>query len=106
MEETEGLYSEEAEIKRLLDLVGLGLDVQQFINDTPVGKLLTQRAAATLMEARSGLEEASPDDVQGIRKLQMEALSARNVLTWLGDAIAEGNNSEAQLKQREEVDHG
>lgn len=95
---TTEVYNEDAEIQELYTRVRHGLDVQNFITQNPIGVRLMARVSRELMDARSALETAPPEEVPG---LQFDAATARNVLAWLGEAIMEGNDAENTLTSME-----
>lgn len=92
------IYSENAERETLFQLVRLSIDTEHFINTHPVGKVIMERAKDAIMASRMALEKVSPIMPNDISDLQLEIQAARNVIGWLGEAIAAGKNAENQLK--------
>lgn len=84
----------------LLAEVELGLDVRAFLG-TDVGKLIAGRAEHDLVTARLELEAADPEDPKLIRSIQNRIAVARNVITWLEEAIGNGRQAEAVLHEQD-----
>ena len=96
------IYSEDLEKQTLFAAVHLSLDIQDFIQKHPAGKILMARASEELIHARSALEDVSPEDTKKIVELQIQAASARKAIMWLGEAISNGNEAESQLTLQED----
>jgi len=85
------------EIDVLRASVVLGNECNAFFNTDP-GRYVKARANETVMKAIEDLKKVQSDDKDRISKIQIEIKSADNALTWLQEAINDGEMSMQQLK--------
>jgi hypothetical protein len=91
-------YDAETELR--LAEVRLGIQAEDFLR-SPIGRYLVGRAQIEVEAAVEELKHAHPEDPAIIRKLQNRITLMESFGAWLQDAIANGNNAEAQLKHQE-----
>ena len=75
----------------------LGEDAIRFL-DSDLGRLLRGRATLEIEDAQRQLLLVEPEDTATIRQLQFKAATARQFITWIADAIRNGDNAYDQLK--------
>src|SRR5262245_47938803 len=85
--------------------VKLGLEVEDFVR-SPVGRYLLGRAAIEVKAATEVLKKADPEDAKAVRAAQNRIALMESFEKWLEDAIGNGNNAEAQLKETEDLGGG
>ncbi|MDH3259174.1 MAG: hypothetical protein OEM19_06900 [Deltaproteobacteria bacterium] len=106
MSEESEIYSEEIEKQKLYKTYADSLDVRNFIDSHPAGKVLVARATEVILHGRNKLEDIAPHgeaEVSQIFEIQFEIQTARNVLNWLGEAIMAGDESLRQLETTGEM---
>ena len=96
-EDTPTAFINEAE-RALFHEAKLGEDAKDFL-DSPLGKLLKGRAILEIEDAQAALLTVEPEDVATIRKLQFKAAVARQFVSWLADAVANGDQAFEQLEE-------
>lgn len=87
------------EIQALQRAIDRGFQVEAFLRDD-IGQYFRLRASRELEEAQEALVEADASNTHFIRNLQLKAQVAQRVLTWFAEAVAEGENAEAQFQQQ------
>ncbi len=75
----------------------LGEEAGQFL-ETDLGKLLQGRAILDIEDAQNALLSADPENPAAIRELQFKAAVARQFVSWIAEAISNGNNAYDQLR--------
>jgi len=88
-----------------VELAVFGREVEQFIDESPIGKYVVERAQADIEAAKTELLTVDPSDVAKIREIQGRAAIANSVRQWLREAITTGRNAAAILEQ-ERDEHG
>jgi hypothetical protein len=86
---------EEIEVMRAEIL--LGRECAAFFNTDP-GRYVKARANETVLKAIEELKTVRADDKDRIAQIQLEIKSADNALSWLQDAINNGESAMQQLK--------
>lgn len=79
----------------------LGDDVFEFLR-SPTGRYLHGCAKQELQLLRDAMEDFDPTSFWGrrkLRKLQIRAKAARMFMTWLGEAIQQGDMAFKQLQE-------
>ncbi|HIJ83832.1 MAG: hypothetical protein HW380_210 [Magnetococcales bacterium] len=76
--------------------VDLGLQCQRFFN-SDVGRYLLGRAAQEIQEARDLLEQVHHEETGNVRQLQNRIWRARSFITWIDEAIRDGEEAEINL---------
>jgi hypothetical protein len=94
--------------RELFATVVLSEDVREFLT-TPVGRYLHHRAKAQIQQSEIDALAVPIDGLRGwlyarrkLRIIQQRAQVARLFINWLGDAIVDGNNAEAALREYRE----
>jgi len=75
----------------------LGRDCAAFFSTDP-GRYVKARSHETVMDCIERLKTVSADDKEAIASIQLELKSADNALSWLQDAINDGERAMQQLK--------
>lgn len=75
-----------------------GAQVEDFLNG-PIGQHLLDKARQEVLDAVEKLKITDPEDSKTIRALQNQARVADSIVTWLGDAIAEGHGALEALRE-------
>ena len=89
-------HQEQRELQQIRAQVAFGMDVEAFMQ-SQIGRYLQEKANADRDAAMEALIDVDADDPSAVRKLQMDARCATNVLLWLGEAVSEGQNAALQL---------
>ncbi|MBF0109267.1 MAG: hypothetical protein HQL76_08835 [Magnetococcales bacterium] len=76
--------------------VDLGLQCQKFFT-SDVGRYLLGRAAQEIQEARDLLEQVHHEETGSVRQLQNRIWRARSFITWIDEAIRDGEEAEINL---------
>lgn len=76
--------------------VDLGLQCQRFFN-SDVGRYLLGRAAQEIQEARDLLEQVHHEETGNVRQLQNRIWRARSFITWIDEAVRDGEEAEINL---------
>ena len=82
-----------------------GKQVEDWLNNDPIGKFLIERADKEIAELSIDLRHANPDTKAGIlkiKKLQNRIAICESVLTWLGEAVTEGHQTMQILEDQHE----
>ena len=82
-----------------------GAEVENFVDNHPIGRYLVERAKSDLEEAKTELLATDPTDSMKIRAIQAKAGTAANVRDWLREAIMAGRAARFSLEQ-EHAEHG
>ena len=85
---------------RLRQLTIVGVEAEVLL-ESQLGNYLEARAADEIEQAKSGLIEVHHSDNVKIQALQLQAIVAGKALTWIHQAIADGQNAHSQLDQDE-----
>lgn len=85
--------AENREIQGIRAQIAFGLDCRAFM-ESPIGAYLTKRANDDIDTALDSLRSVNPTDPEAIRALQNDIRCAENFLTWMGEAVTEGENAE------------
>lgn len=75
-----------------------GKEVEAFLRG-PIGDYLIRKSEAQIHEATEALKRVAPWRTRRIRELQAEIRHAEQFQNWLGDAVASGHQSIAQLEE-------
>lgn len=86
------------ELQELRTRIGFGLDLQQFINKSPIARYLELRAIQTVEAAQEEFKHVDPFDHKAVLALQLRIKSAENWIGWLEEAISDGEQAEAVLR--------
>lgn len=90
----------------VMETAVFGRQVEQFLNEDPIGRYLCDRAAGDLEEAKNDLVITPAHDFNAIQALQLKARTAQNFKDWLREAIESGRAAAVQLQQeRDEYGH-
>ncbi|MBF0422975.1 MAG: hypothetical protein HQL73_08285 [Magnetococcales bacterium] len=76
--------------------VDLGLQCQKFFS-SDVGRYLLGRAAQEIQEARDLLEQVHHEETGSVRQLQNRIWRARSFITWIDEAVRDGEEAEINL---------
>lgn len=94
--------------RELFATVLLAEDVREFLGSS-VGRYLHHRAKQQILQAEIDSLAIDPDGLRGwlyarrkLRIARQRAATARCFINWLGDAIVDGNNAEAALREYRE----
>lgn len=83
----------------------LGEDVRTFLRTNPVGQYLHHRAKLAIEQAQVDALDVDPDGFSWfrsrnkLRKIRERAAVARTLITWLSEAITDGDNAASQLEE-------
>lgn len=75
-----------------------GKEVETFLK-SPIGDFLLSRSREQADEAIEKLKSIDPQDWKAIQSLQNTIKVAESFQVWLGDAVAAGHQSIAQLEE-------
>jgi hypothetical protein len=73
--------------------VAFGIDAKAFMQSN-IGVYLQQRANNDIEVAMDGLATVDPTNTNAIRALQNDIKCAGNFLTWMAEAVTEGESAE------------
>jgi len=82
----------------LQTIASLGAEVENFILNNRVGKHLIECAHRARVDALENLANVNPLDSETIASLQWQARIPDLILTWLDEAMAEGEAAEESLR--------
>lgn len=86
----------------LVRAVQLGMEVEDFMANSPIGKFLYNRAMTQISEATEGLL-ANPDIKSDLAKDDHDRARIANLfLEWLNEALAEAKGAQASLEEEYE----
>jgi len=85
-------------IKDLMESASTGEAVKMFIQ-SELGRSITNRAVQEIDEAMAELVEASPFNAELIDRIQNRIKIPSRAISWLTDAIAEGDNAMTRLNE-------
>lgn len=85
-------------VRDLMERAAIGEAAKQFLR-SGLGKHLTERATQEVDEALAELVEVSPTRNDQIGELQNQIKVASKAITWLAEAISEGDNAMNQLSE-------
>ncbi len=77
-----------------------GKQVELFLQGD-IGSYLVKRARTEMDEAYEDFKVVDPLDTQKVAAVQRKALIADKVISWLGEAIAAGEDAVEQLKHED-----
>ena len=90
----------------LLGQYQLGEDVRAFLQSDTVGQYLHHRIKQTISQCECDALAVDVDGWRGwffarrkLRAIRERAAAAKLLLGWLGDALQDGNNAEAELNE-------
>lgn len=83
--------------QELLRVAGFGMDVEKFMR-SELGRYLQRRAQDDISRAQDALLTVDPEDAKAVRALQNEAAVAERVLSWLGEAVTQGEQAARQFE--------
>lgn len=89
------MSNEAKEMEGVRATIEFGLDVKQFMG-TNLGRYLQHKANADMEAALDALATVDPEDPKAIRKLQNDAVVAARILSWIAEAVNEGEQAERQ----------
>lgn len=93
-----------AEQKLLVDAFRFGQDTIEFIKNNKVGRYIVDRAETERQDALQAFLNAPADlEEHRLRRIKARADAADKVLSWLEEAIMEGNEAAALLQQEDEA---
>lgn len=77
----------------------LGREAEVFIEEHPIGQYLIDRAKADLARAQEALLEIDPSDAKAIFAAQLDARVANRVRGWIAEAIENGRQARALIRE-------
>lgn len=86
------------ELQDLEDIAHYGIEVEAFLNQHPIGKLLLRRAQDQLERAQRELVNVSAADTPRVIALQQDARVALCFIDWLAECINDGRAATDQLR--------
>ena len=86
--------------KDFLGDIELGLDVRQFFTGT-AGQAIMEKADASLKAAFDKWKNSDPTDESQQRDIQMEVRVIERLRNWLGEIIAQGEQAEQYILNRD-----
>lgn len=84
----------------LMTAARLGMEAESFIAGN-LGRHIIARAEREIEKAYKELAIVDADNASQVRELQKQIGVARAVPIWLAEAIAEGHQAEAQIREEE-----
>lgn len=87
--------------EELLKDAQLGIEAQAFFN-SPIGRMLQERAEIEITEALKLLATVDPEDTKRITKLQNQFYRAESFMGWISEAINTGLYAETEILNDEE----
>lgn len=105
MEETkrlENLKFDTDEDQFLFAEVRLGIEIAEFWN-SEAGRYLRGRCQQLVSDGAAQLLVIDPSDSKKIAEIQIPAKAAQQLVTFVSEAIANGDASELEINNREEV---
>jgi hypothetical protein len=94
MTDTAGVYASDP----MMQQVQLGVNVEHFITQDPVGRYLVERAKQSREAALERLASVDPTNARSISALQYEAKIPELFLHWLDEALANAEAAEEQIR--------
>lgn len=91
------MSTQDDDIQQIRAAIEFGLDVKQFMGTT-LGRYIQAKANEQIEAARDALQTVDPEDAKKVRSLQNDAAVAAMVLTWIGEAVIEGEQAERQFE--------
>lgn len=85
--------AEERELQQIRNQIAFGLDMKVFMA-SPIGRYLAARANSDRDRALEELATVDPHDPKAVQTLQNKIAVAANFLTWVGEAVTDGENAE------------
>ena len=85
-------------IRELMESAATGEAVKMFLQ-SDLGRHITNKAANEVDEALADLVDIDPHNYQLIAATQMRVKVPAQAITWLTDAIAEGDNAMSRLHE-------
>lgn len=85
-------------IKDLMERAAIGEAAKQFLR-SGLGKHLTERATQEVDESLAELIVVNPSRGDLVMELQNQIKVASKAITWLAEAISEGDNAMNQLEE-------
>ena len=86
------------QIRLLLESAATGEAAKMFLR-SDLGGYLIDRATEEIEDATADLIDVAPSDALAIAALQTRIKVARQAITWLSEAIQEGDNAQKQLHE-------
>jgi len=93
-----------AEATDTVEIFNFGLDVQRFLEASPVGKYIVTLAERDAAEGLMVITAAVDLDTDEVRKAHMQVKVAQGILGMLSDAIMAGTQAEDSLKSEDMMD--
>jgi hypothetical protein len=85
----------------LFQKAALGVDIEHFIHEDRIGMYLMRRAEEARTAATVAWARTDPEDTLAIRELQWQYSIPDLIVTWLREAIAEGQVAERNIELEE-----
>lgn len=91
------MSTQDDDLQHIQATIAFGLDTKQFMGST-LGRYIQAKANEQIEAARDALQTVDPEDAKEVRRLQNDATVAAMVLTWIGQAVIEGEMAERQFE--------
>ncbi len=100
MSETEdGLPVDEPLADDMLETAVFGAEVERFLDEDRIGKMIVTRAREEMESAQLELVEIDPEDAKKIRAAQFKYQVAAKLIGWLRDVIIDGHNARTVIEE-------
>ncbi len=84
------------DVRDLHKTIDFGFQVEAFLQ-SDVGRYLTGKAEAEVIEATDALKSVDPTDPNAIRELQNKVYRGESIQYWLAEAIQSGLNAQQEF---------
>ena len=84
------------DVRDLHKTIDFGFQVESFLQ-SDVGRYLTGKAEAEVIEATEALKSVDPTDPNAIRELQNRVFRGESIQYWLAEAIQSGLNAQQEF---------
>lgn len=78
-----------------------GEEVRRFLVEDRIGRYITAKAAEEVMNGLEQLKDVDPDDARAIRAIQTKIRVAESVVSWLAEAVDNGERAQQILEDEE-----
>lgn len=78
-----------------------GEEVRRFLVEDRIGRYITAKAAEEVMNGLEQLKDVEPDDAKTIRAIQTKIRVAESVVSWLAEAVDNGERAQQILEDEE-----
>jgi hypothetical protein len=85
----------------LMETAVFGAEVERFLDEDRIGKMLVERAKVEMEAAQIELTKIDPEDTKAIRAAQFKYQVADRVVGWLRDVIIDGHTARKVIEEQQ-----